>query len=694
MVREYIDMNNENALIALAYIKESDNPLQVFCNYVIISLMESQNHTLRYDELEAKIGEISGLKMSPYMLKMCCSILKNEKKISRLPHGAGFKLLDNNFDISNYQLQKSLLFHKESCVINDMMSYLKKYNIDWDYDSARKYLTDFLLFEGNAVSIFAESYVKPIIKPIMKAEKKISSKWYVGKYITNLLENRNEFTSYLIDIVNGLMIYIGVYEAQDYRQNYNQKFSGTKFFFDTKLILRLLGYSWKLEIDSAKELVDLIKSYNGSIYIFEHTVEEIEFALKNAADCIKNKDVILDYEFRASVELNGYNDYDLLIVKSSVRNIIENDLKIRIYPDFDWSDNSNQKYNLDRDSIKEYIMNKHPGWKEKAIGNDVDIINYINILRHGNYSVKYGGIKKLPIFITSNTSLVYDIKSYIEECGENDKSIANWNIHALPAITDNMLMCRLWVPKSNNLSSVPELTLARNAYAAQQVDLGFFEKLKESALKLKKNHNIDLINVTMVTKEKIEEIVIKNIEGDIDNLSEEILASSADELIKLETMSLEDSNRKLEKDNQNKSKLIEQNNKKIIASASQRFRNKIGVSKLLIYLSEYYWIVGTIIFGILSLLLSLLKGFSALPYCGVIYVVLFIILKVSERIFNKGKFDSFFTSKSTKFVWKRYSSKIKKGLLDFEKEFEKEILIACIEQDTLLNKYKEYYEIK
>lgn len=690
MVGEYIDMGNENALIALAYIKESDNPLQVFCNYVIISLMEARDYTLRYDELQTKIGEISGLKMSPHMLKMCCSILKKEKKISKIPNGAGFKLLDYSFNIKDYQTQKALLQHKETCVVNDMISYVKKYNISWDYDSARKYLTDFLLSEGNAVSIFAGYYIQPIIQK----EKKISSKWYVGKYITNLLETKNAFTSHLIDIVNGLMIYIGVYEAQDYRQNYNQKFSGTKFFFDTKLILRLMGYSWKLEIDSAKELVELIKSYNGDICIFEHTIGEIEFALSNAADCIKKKEVILDYEFRASVELNGYNDYDLLLVKNSIRNIIKEKLKIKIQPDIDWGENSTQKYNLDRDSIKKYITEKHPGWKSKAIGNDVDIINYINILRHGNYTIKYGGTKKLPIFITSNTSLVYDIKSYIEEHGKDDKNIANWNVHALPVITDNMLMCRLWVPKSSKLSSVPELTLARNAYAAQQIDLSFFEKLRETASILKKNHDIDLIDVSMITKEKIEEIVIKNIAGEVDNLSEEVLASSADELIKLETLSLKDANRKLEEDNRNKSQCIEQNSKNIIVSASQRFKNKIGVSKLLIYLSEYYWIIGTIVFGILSLLLSLLKGFSTLPYCGIIYAILFILLKVSERTFNKGKFDNFFISKSVNFVWLKYSSMIKNELLDFEKEFEKEILIACIMQDTLLNKYDKYCEIK
>lgn len=489
------------------------------------------------------------------------------------------------------------------------------------------------------------------------------------------------------------MIYIGVYEAQDYKQNYTQKFLGTKFFFDTKLILRLMGYSWKLETDSVRELFDLIKLYNGSIYVFEHTIGEIEFALGNAIDCIKKRNIIQDFELRTGIELKNINEFDLELTKKSIRSIIEKELKIKIYPDMDWGSSKNQRYNLDTEKIINYIVQRHPNWKHRAINNDVDVINYINILRKGNYTCKYGGTKKLPVFVTSNTSLVYDIKSYIEENGENDKNIANWNPHALPVITDNMLMCRLWVPKSNLLSSLPTLTLARNAYAAQQVDAYFFDKLKETATQLKINHNIDLINVSTIVKDKLEEIVIKNISGNVDDLTEEVLASSADELIRLETLDLKNDNQRLKEENKNQLLTISQNNKNLIESVAQRFKNKLGIYKFLIYTAEYYWIIGSIIFGICSLLLSSLKGFLTLPYCGILYVVLFLILKLSERAFNKGKLGDYFISKAVKFVWLKYSTKIENGLLDTEKPFKKEILSLCIKNDSILNNYSQYCEI-
>ncbi|MDE6014942.1 MAG: hypothetical protein K2H41_04425, partial [Acetatifactor sp.] len=245
MIREYIDMQNENALIALAYIKESDNPLQVFCNYIIICLRKANNNVLRYDELSLELQKNTGLKMSVQMIKMCCNILIKNKIISKLPHGAGYKLIDFHYNIGDFETQKSLLQTKENEIINGLIEYVKEYNLEWDYELARDYLTDFLLYKENAATIFTTNKIKTVTE-----ENRIKPTWYVGKYITNIINESSDLLSYLIDIVNGLMIYIGVYEAQDYSQNYNQKFNGTKFFLDTKLILRLMGYSWKLEIDS------------------------------------------------------------------------------------------------------------------------------------------------------------------------------------------------------------------------------------------------------------------------------------------------------------------------------------------------------------------------------------------------------------------------------------------------------------
>ena len=191
-------MANQNSLIALAYIKEMDNPLEVFCNYIRICLQITPGNSLKHDELAGKITEQFGLKMPHHMIKMCCRILEKEKKIEKIPQGAGYLLKDFSFDLNAFEVKKEQLQFKERLLVNGLISCAEDYNIQWDYPQAREHLTNFLLVRGNAVSIFSSKTVE-----VIEREKYIPNEWYVGKYISHLLECNDDRTDYLIDIING-----------------------------------------------------------------------------------------------------------------------------------------------------------------------------------------------------------------------------------------------------------------------------------------------------------------------------------------------------------------------------------------------------------------------------------------------------------------------------------------------------------
>lgn len=55
MNRVIFDMKNQNSLISLAYIKVSDNPLRVFCNYILYLLMKEPGHAMRADLLKDQL---------------------------------------------------------------------------------------------------------------------------------------------------------------------------------------------------------------------------------------------------------------------------------------------------------------------------------------------------------------------------------------------------------------------------------------------------------------------------------------------------------------------------------------------------------------------------------------------------------------------------------------------------------------
>lgn len=687
-------MNNKNALIALAYIKESPNPLTVFCNYIIICLNKGIDYKMRHDEIVEAIEKEFGLKMPHHMIKMCCRILCNEKRIIKLKNGAGYELKDFSFDMNEFEMKRDAFMGKERLLINGLMSYAEDFKCNWTYEKTREYLANFLIIQGNAVNIFAENNIESPDK-----QNFVPPEWYIGKYVSKLLENNDDDrTQYLLDIINGLMIYIGVYETQDYTQDREQKFKGTSFFIDTKLLLRLMGFSWQLEVESAQEFANLIiKEYGGNICVFEHTIGEVESALYNAAESLKRGEEIYDYELRMYSSLNKCNEYDFKLFSQSVRQVITEKLKFNIQDFADWNQHSSITNNLDNKKLADFIKSKHPTWKDRAIDNDVNTINYINILRKGDYSVKYGGKRKLPVFITSNTLLVWDVREYIQQYGDEDKGVANWRVNALPIISDNMLMCRLWLPKAQNLSSLPTMTLARNAFAAQQTNTVFFDKMRRTAKELQSKHNIDMIDISVVRKEKLEEVLVKNVAGNVEEVTTEALATTIDELVAFETDKLHKDLENQKEESNTKTVIIQKQKEQIIRSAVQRYKDKIGAGRFLIQGARLFWLWVALIFGIVGFVLPKLKGVSVLkqlPYFGVVYIILFLIIKVGEKILNRQSVNQFIIEKAVTHVWNKYSRHVESTLVGLETDYEKEILQACVEETPLLYFYQGYCEVK
>lgn len=684
-------MKNKNVLVALAYIKESSNPLDVFCNYIIICLNKGKGYRMRHDEVAEAIRSEFGLSMPHHMIKMCCRILCNDKRIVRLKNGEGFELKDFSYDVSEFEKKREIFWDKERLVVNGLISFVEEFKCKWSYDDARRYLENFLILQGNAVTIFAEKNIEPPVK-----QNYIPPEWYIGKYISKLLErNEDERTQYLLDIINGLMIYIGVHETQDYNQDREQKFKGTTFFVDTKLLLRLMGYSCKLEIESAKELVNLIvNEYGGNIGVFEHTIGEVESALHNAAECLKRRDDIFDYELRMYSHTNNLDPYDFEIYEKSVRKIITDKLKFKVQDSVDWDKHSIINNNIANGEMVSYIKKRHQTWKDRAVINDVNTINHINILRRGDYSIKYGGKRKLPVFITTNTLLVLDIREYIKQYRDEDKGIANWRENALPIISDNMLMFRLWLPRAKNMSALPAMTLARNAYAAQQANTAFFDKIRKTAKELKGKHkDVDVINVSDLMKEKLEENLVKNTKGNIEELTTEILAMSLDEVVAFKTDKLNEKLKNKTKESDNKTIIIQKHKEQIITSAVKRYNNKLGIGWFVIKGAELFWLWIVLAFGIIELFISMQSETlpkNQLTIQGAIFVALFIAIKIFENILDRGSMRDKVIEVAVKYVWRKYSKKVESTLVGLELDYRNEILQACIEQTPILRRYQKY----
>lgn len=681
-------MGNKNELVALAYIKVNNNPLEVFCNYILYVLLSAPDNKLRVDEIHSKVLSKFGLNMPQQMIKVCIRILKKNYDIKCLDAGAGCQATNTTFNIAEFDKNFLRLQEQENSVIQGLAQYVNlNFKQDWSLENAKNYLSVFLDKQENAATLF--------LNEKLTETSTLSPSWYISRYVQFLAETKDSLQwQYLVEIVNGLMIYQGIYQTNDYEQDRSQKFKGTCFYFDTKLILRALGYSWGFQVQAARELMQLItKEYGGKVCVFEQTINEVSNALEVAGKAYKKGNVIPNKELQTYATLNP-TAASLLVEKSAVvrAEIINNPL-LNIADACDWYSKSNQRFNIDVSNLIEHIKSEHQGWRTGTIDNDVDVINQINILRRNNYTQRYGGKNKLPVFVTTNIDLVYSVKTYAQKQVDLGNAIP-WNPHALPIVSDNMILFRLWVPVANKYTALPALTLSRYAYNSQNADQKFFETLRKAANEYGELNGIDLINLSDARRQKLEDIVVAETKGDPDNITDPVLATSVEELIKLETAELNEQLETTKKGSIEKDSAIEEQKNRIIELAAKPYYNKVGILRFLIYSAKNWWMIVAIVVIISTLFMQPKIG----EPCFLVNMFLILGPPISNfLLFMLGKFSSkedveFFLLKPVmKYSVRRFSLKIRNNIEENELEFADEIIEKCLRNTKVFSQHERFW---
>lgn len=638
---ERITMKCQNSLISLAYIETNKNPLQVFCNFILYLLLKAPNQTLRSDEIKDQLQSDFGMSMPHQIISNCTRILERNQEVVRLPRAAGYKIGNTSFDIDSFENTRQRFAEHENKLLNSLVEFVSsQYKQKWNEEEAKKYLSNFLDTEGYGTQLFLK-------KKLELEQHYISPSFYIGRYVDFIQRQTDSVEkTYLEEIIYGMMVLQGIRQTGDYQQNRQQKFKGTVFYLDTKLVLRALGFSWKAQVESVRETVRLLREkYDAEIGIFQETRREVQNALSIAGRAFQKHRLIADGELKLYCELNPSEARRLEDYADSLDALLERELGIKAVTAIDKDEPKVKKYNIETTEIADYIE-AECGWRRGAIDYDVKIIEQINIIREGDYSQAYGGKKKLPVFVTSNSKLAYTFREYISS---KEDEIQQWNPHNLPVISDNMLLYRIWLPFATEFAQLPSLTLSRFAYAAQSEGVVYYEKLRNTAAELEQTRNIDLINTTEVARRKIEDILLRESGGDLDSVTDEVVAASLDEYIQMEKLDLLQENSDLLKHS-------DMRDKQVVKLLGDSYANKIGVmDRALLFLAKWFWII------VAALLYGLFDWLGKKPYlrgAALFSVVMQIIQYWLDKQSDDHNFRFFLYPIALKFVKKRYIQKI------------------------------------
>lgn len=642
----------KNTIITLAYINTTDNPLHVFCNLFIYLLQtKSANGCMRIDELQNGFSSEFGLKIPIHVLKSCAIVLTNKGNIKKLRDGGGFQYIQSDFDVQQFNEQVAYRKHQEDELLQDLSEYLEGLKVNWTLDETRNNLLDFFIKSNYAYYLFTDGGTDNW--ELDPDDKKISSNWYISQYLKKVEKEKGPHFDYVIDMTRGLMIYIGLCQFPDYNENKHEKFNGTKFFFDTKLVLRYLGYSWPEMVTGTRELVNLLRTeYGGQICIFQHTYQEICSAISTEIAALAPDNTLREnWELECFRRLNSYTKEQFDMDLQFMEHKIVEDEKITIEEDVDVTKPQNKRYNLGLRKFIKHIREAHPSWKIKVVENDVNSINQINIMRRQDYNKAYGGRKKLPIFVTTNYALISSCRSFFNS--EYKEKGAQFQIHHLPVIADSALTYRLWLPKAASISpaDVPALSLSRIVYSAQQENSVFYEKFRENL----KNYNgygrISIDNLSEYYSSKLFEIVARNSDGEYENFTEEVLAQSLDEFMKIENMNKDHEIATLSENLHNISVEKTQQENDLIDAYTRRFLEHIPIRcRLLGFLSNFWWAASAIVVVLFTLMVNHISSMKASSWLGYVISAILFLSPFINKLFDK------FINRNIDFIQKKIAA--------------------------------------
>lgn len=679
MIGEYIQMNNRNSLIALSFLREVENPYEIFCNYIEYCLLSFKGHMASYEKLLDSFKNNSGLNIPNYIFSHCLKIMFSKKAIEKRNNGTMYYLINQTLDLSKFKTKTKILERQEQDLLSDLVSFVKEYNKSWTIKEAKNYLCDLLLADDNVYSIFNEE------KPHKNFDES-TNEWLVQKYIRNIYESKDVYYDYLMDIVQGLVVYVGTLYTNP---NNNINIVNTDFYFDTKLILRFLGYTSDVYHQSVTQLIDLIrKIYKGNICVFRHTVKEIESALYNASKNLSNNTEIDDNELRIYSKLKNIDSDDFRIFSDSVEQDLINN-GIRIQEEIAWENHDCWIDAIQEDVLFDEIKKTRKIYKEQSIKNDVNAINQINMLRKGDYSVHFGGENALPIIVTNNSVFIKCIKNFILKDLETDSN-STWKIGRMPIISDTALMCTLWSNTSNKNIEIPELLFSKNAHAILQYDDSFFDNLRERSKILNEKYKCKIFNLSVERMEKIESLIIKNNNGNIEGLSDEDIIFTIEESYKADKMYLQ--KEVAEKENiiseqtaiiVEKEQEIETKKQQLIQAYSKKYINDFGLYYLLIIISNYWWIISTLILALISFCIPNIES-NKISNLGIkciislLPLVYKLIIEILKKFVSRKEVTDKINIICMNKVRNGYIKRLRNSLSDEERTYEEEIIDYCL----------------
>lgn len=473
-------------ILSLAIIKAhwEKNKADYIDNFIplIASLLNEKNYSeVDLELFQSDFKERYGLQI-PINALVTIFNRANKNKIVYREQGKIFVYKDriSDFDIS---LQSTDVERKFNNITNAIQLYAKAtYELEITKPEIEEALLSFLK-EHDLDILFAAK--DRSVLPEVKSTKKL--KYIISTFSINAFENDPQLFQFLLDVSVGHALSGAILYSE--LNSFSGKLKNLNIYFDTPIILSLMGLNGKYKKKSVAELFSILNDEGANLFILETTRGEIDSIL---SDChkwlekgsydLEKSSKILRYCHRNGISAS---DVESKILKLD-QLLLDNKVTSTRVPNY----NENQ-FVIDENQLEKTILDTYRNIidnfdteladRKGTISRDVKVLSGIYRFREGHKPKTIKDSKAL--FITSNTALAFASKRF--------ESLHNGSSFTIPTcLTDVFLGTVIWLQSPQKVETINSKRFMSDCYSAIQPTEALIKKYLQEIEKLKTENRI------------------------------------------------------------------------------------------------------------------------------------------------------------------------------------------------------------
>ncbi len=422
----------------------------------------------------------------------------------------------NEYAKSNHRDELNLAF---KVLVSDIIKYAKdNFNRTLLAEEVEAGLINFLK-EHDLDILFAGDNGITVL-PKVPDDRKV--KYLIAKFITILQNDDPKKFATVVKLAQGYTI-AALITYKDL-QNYSGTLADVEVFLDAPIIFSLIGLNGESNLKLIQELVDILKTNDAKLRIFEINYIEVVKTLQDAIKRLQTKkfDIAISSRVLRTAVRENLSAQELQIKLNQLDSILEkHQIKKTVTPSLKESE---WKYQIDeikleksiKDLYKRFENKKIPWYKLNQIERDIETISSVYKIRRNTQVTSLKNSK--AILLTSNDIIAYAAKKYDHEYK-----------YAIPVcVTDVFLSTVLWANYPIKGESLNIKQLISECYDIIELDNRLLNKFYEDINRLHQENQITteqfyLLNASNITYSILEQKTLNDIEEYTDKTPKEIL---------------------------------------------------------------------------------------------------------------------------------------------------------------------------